>query len=172
MRILILSTVLFLCASGPLFSQSLIINTIVGSNSYSVSEINKMTYSNDSLHIYLNTNSKDSYPLSEIKNHTFTSGSSGINSISSSNYIKVFPNPTNNLINIQYNLTLQKSTCVEFSDISGRKIFKSPYMECQNGILETQFDINSILKNYKGLIFVKIIDEGGLLLFSEKVSII
>ena len=51
MQIFILSILLFLSASQPLFSQSLIINTIVGSTSYSVSDINKMTYSNDSVEV-------------------------------------------------------------------------------------------------------------------------
>jgi hypothetical protein len=171
MRILFLSILLF-SSSKSLLSQSLVINTIVGSNTYSVSEINKMTYSNDSLHIYLSTNSKVSYPLSDIKNHTFNLGSSGINNIDSKDYFQVFPNPTNDFICIHYKLTNQKSTSIELFDMNGCKIYKSPNYKCLDGDFETQFDINSLVNNYKGLLFIKVIDESGLVIFSEKISII
>lgn len=132
-----------------------------------------MTYSNDSLHIYLKPNNAIvSYPLTDIKNHTFNSVSSGINILGESNYFTVFPNPTDRFINIQCNLNNKKSKYVEFYDISGRQIFKSPNYQFNSDFFEVQFDFDSVIQNYKGLLFIKIFEENGQIEFSEKVSII
>jgi hypothetical protein len=170
MRIFIIALFFITCLSS-LWSQSITINTTLGTASYSVSDISKMSFNNDSLFIYLNSSSIVSYPLATVKNHTFSSNSASVTNINSSDLFKIYPNPTSSYITIEYSLKESKSLCLEFFDQSGRLLFKSPYSKFSEGSVETQMDLTSITKSYKGLLHVKVLSSDGAELFREKITI-
>ena len=171
MRISILTPILFYFLQGSLSAQTITINTTLGSTTFAVSEISKMSYNNDSLFISLNTNSVVSYPLSSVINHTFSQNSTGLNDIISSRFLKVFPNPSNSVLNFQFSLIETKTFFFEFFDQSGRSVYKSPLSKYLAGASHTELDICSSLNNYKGLLFVKVIDEDNTVMFLEKITI-
>ena len=85
---------------------------------------------------------------------------SGINAESESNGISIYPNPTDNFVTIESQLT--QSGTIEVRDVLGRKLFS---ISLTNKL--TQIDLARY--EAKGLYFIHVIDEKGETLAIEKV---
>lgn len=81
-------------------------------------------------------------------------------------FTKIFPNPTSDIINIEFNLNEESEVYIEMVDIDGRNILSKTNEKLEPGTIKKHFNVSQIPS---GIYFVKINVNGSIT--TEKVNI-
>jgi hypothetical protein len=81
-------------------------------------------------------------------------GASGIQRITTNQKIKIYPNPSTGIINVDYFQPYQAATTIEVYDMMGKLIMKTVKENQAAGEYKTEIDLSG---NAKGIYFVKVL---------------
>jgi hypothetical protein len=142
------------------YSQSLIFEFTNDDDDiiYSLSEIDKITYSESHINLEMVDASTISFDLQNIKllkhveNPTITTAQKPyvIN-------FKTFPNPSSKQLNVSYNLPISDYVIIEIIDMKGRRISKLFEGQLEIGFHSNLFDLNSNRDISAGLYVIQLI---------------
>jgi hypothetical protein len=109
-------------------AQNIYIKSIDGSNtSYGLIDVRKINFTANEMNVQLFDGSIYSWNLSSIANCQYSLNTSGIdellNQVNSFN-VRVFPNPTHDLLNIQYNLISDDKIIISLFDLRGNLVLE------------------------------------------------
>jgi hypothetical protein len=154
MKLKLLFIFLFLWASlSTLHAQTIDFNYTNGTNaSYNVSDVRKITFVNDIMNLHFNDGSVYSWNVSSIGYYTYDETLVNVDSyISKLNELKmnIFPNPTNNFLNISFNLPVEDNLIIAIYDLQGKIIFEKHLGNLNAGINTETIDmIGLVASNY------------------------
>jgi hypothetical protein len=121
----------FVLLSGNfLAAQSIYFKNADGSkDAYKLTDVRKITFANDSLHLFLNDGNQFKKSLSAIENYQYNSVEtiSGVEKILHEGNdwnLKVYPNPTESVLNFTYNLTSADDVFYTVFDMNGKKMIE------------------------------------------------
>ncbi|NBU48140.1 MAG: T9SS C-terminal target domain-containing protein [Flavobacteriales bacterium] len=126
LKILLVLAFINLLFCGVYHSQSLNVNTINGNNgSYAVSDVRKITIENSNLIVSLYNGSSFSYNLSSLSNYTYNESSvQNLISLTKEWNIKIYPNPSQNIFTLEYNINNAQNIGIVIKDLFGKELKK------------------------------------------------
>ena len=143
-RLIVLLVVGVLFCSG-LNAQSIQFNYTDGTNhSYNLEDVRKITFDNDVMNLHLWDGSVYSWNVNTIGYYQYNETSLNIEDVlSNANAFKVnvFPNPTNNFLNINYSLTQEDDISIVVYDMTGKMLFEKKIGIQSTGDYQVSFDL-------------------------------
>ena len=122
-RILIASAVFF-CLS--INAQTMFVRPITGSQTtYSVADIQKLTFDNGNMLVTNNTGASGTFALSELRYVSFTDFNLGTtNPEMATNKFYAYPNPASHMLNISGSNAMQRVSQIEILSLEGRLLMQ------------------------------------------------
>ena len=154
----------FVFCFGSLISQSIHFNYTDGSSSeYELEDVRKITFEGDVMQLHLNDGSQYNWNVSTIGHYQYEENSPNTNieqilGLVNDLEVKVYPNPTNNLLHVYYNLPFADFIQIELYDLRGRILFNKVIGKKDMG---KHFDEVSLEKLNKGNYLIKIVGENN-----------
>ena len=155
-KLLKLSVVLlFVFALTGLQAQTMYVREKSGTQTdYTLSDIMKMSFSSGNITVSIFGGSSDTYALTNIRYLNFTDLTTGIHLPEHQNEagkLQVFPNPVNNMLNIQYTMPEKQLVALELLSIEGKVVYKQVLT---NNTYQRQINVSALPK---GLYLCRII---------------
>jgi hypothetical protein len=120
---------LLVILSKQFWAQSIYFNFKNGTSaSYNLTDVKKITFTADVMNLHLLNGSVHSWNVSTIGFYEYNPNTINVESLnSSSSLIEVitFPNPSNNYINVKYNLKYQDEIKIEVYDLQGKLVIQT-----------------------------------------------
>jgi hypothetical protein len=128
-------------------AQSINFNFSNGNNAaYNLEDVRKITFSDNVMHLLLWDSSIYSWNVSTISYYDYNPNPASISEVleqANSWQVKVYPNPTNNSINLNFNLPSDDNLSFAFFDLQGKMLFETPKKHMYKGLNEQSIDLSS-----------------------------
>jgi hypothetical protein len=109
-------------------AQSIYFNYTDGSNAtYNLVDVRKITFVADEMNLQLFDGSVYSWNVSSIGHYQYDENSIGIDELlnkANAWQVSVFPNPTNNVLNVRYNLPTEDKIFIAVFDLQGKLLLE------------------------------------------------
>jgi hypothetical protein len=111
---------------GNSFCQSLNVNNTNGNNAfYNLQDVRKITFENSNLVVSLLNGNSFSYNLATLSNYVYDESSvQNLLDLANAWNVKVYPNPTQNSLFIEYSLKNNQNMGYSLLDLSGKELIK------------------------------------------------
>ena len=126
------------------------------SSSYSLEDVRKVTYDSDMMNIYLLDGSIYSWNLSAIGNYQYSDSPINIANLLSTWEASIYPNPTNKLLHINFNLPEENEITITLFDLQGKLVVEKALGKKPPGENQEVLDISTLLN---GTYICRIISE-------------
>jgi hypothetical protein len=117
------------------------------STSYNLEDVRKITFDADVMHLHLFDGSVYSWNVSTIGHFDYNDSSVNIEEVLSLvNFweVTVFPNPTNNLLNVQYNLPKEDLITISLYNLQGKLVVEQQFGKQAKGENQETIDITTL----------------------------
>lgn len=140
---------LVLYSLKTLHAQTIDFNYTDGTTaSYNVSDVRKITFDNTIMNLHFNDGSVYSWNVSSIGYYTYDETIVNVEEyISKLNDLRmnIFPNPTNNFLNISFNLPFEDKLIVSVCDMQGKTILEKNLGQLAAGFKTETIDIGGLV---------------------------
>jgi hypothetical protein len=138
-------------------SQNLIVDANeFGTQLYNLNTLRKITFSDDSMSVYLQSGQVDNWSKTDIRFMVFENDPLKQNVIESINLrnVIVYPNPSEGFLKIEWTSLERGNTNFEILDVHGKSIFKEAISVFNTGKQKTNIDLPTSVCN--GIYFLKV----------------
>lgn len=144
---IMLFLLMVLCSFG-LRAQNVNFNFTNGtSTSYMLEDVRKITFDGDVMNLHLFDGSMYAWNVSTIGQFNYNDTSVNIEEVLSlvnSWEVALFPNPTNNLLNVRFNLPKEDTITITLFNLQGKLITEKPFGKKMQGINQETVDITDL----------------------------
>lgn len=127
-------------------AQSIFINNEDGTTSnYSLEEVQRITFENESLVLLLFSGTEFSFSLTDLANYSYDTTLSATHFIQQAKYLdfSVYPNPVKDIANVQFYLVSSTQLTYRLLDLQGRIILESPKEQFNQGKNNFSFSLEA-----------------------------
>lgn len=114
-------------------------------NSYTLSNIEKITFTNSEMQIEKNGNNADNYVLSDLRYISFEDLHTEINNTNNTTALSVFPNPANKQLTLVLPPNVKLQGTIEIYTLQGKKVYTEKISQNSNKYV---LDISFLTKGF------------------------
>ena len=143
MRSIILGFLLSIIASVN--AQTIDFNYTNGTtSSYNLNDIQKITFDVDVMNLHLWDGTIYAWDVNTIGQYEYNEGTVGLLEELNELHLKIFPNPTEDLLNLNFHYRNQGKMIMELYDIAGNLVLYRDFVELSSGLNQQSINVSEI----------------------------
>ncbi|MDA9986566.1 T9SS type A sorting domain-containing protein [Crocinitomicaceae bacterium] len=143
MRSIILGFLLSIIASVN--AQTIDFNYTDGTtSSYNLNDIRKITFDVDVMNLHLWDGTIYSWDVNTVGQYEYNEGTVGVLEELNELQLTIFPNPAEDLLNLNFHNTNQGKMIMELYDIAGNMVLRRDFIELGSGLNQQSIDVSEI----------------------------
>ena len=127
-------------------AQSIYFNFSNGTNAaYALEDVRKITFNNDIMNLHLWDGSVYSWQVNTIDYYQYDNSPAAITEVleqANSWQVKVYPNPTNQVVNVAFNLPTNENVSFALFDVQGKMLIETSPKQLNKGLNEQSIDLS------------------------------
>ena len=113
-------------------------------SSYNLIDVRKITFDVDVMNLHLWDGTVYSWDVNTIGQYEHNEGTLGVLQTLNDLKIKIFPNPTEDLLNLNFHYPKQGKLIMELYDIAGNLVLNRDFIELDSGLNQQSIDVSEI----------------------------